>query len=225
MRFWVLCTCAADILHQFGCVVLGRSVPDGRDCCVEDALQHLMNYVWPNVFETSPHLIMAVFDAIDGFRVSLGPTKKGKISNYGRHLLVDVVPYHVWFKADFASYHLLCYLEVLQYILQGPQPKPTFTEQIAHSGKRTDAGNLCHSVLSFWRAMKDVRVGYRLLGTSRPSFVGSIVFPLFLLSSLCWFIRCWWRWAGRCRLPQDALIPSYPKLEDDAEHCYRRTDP
>ena len=34
----------------------------------EDALQHLMNYVWPNIFETSPHLIMAVFDAIDGFR-------------------------------------------------------------------------------------------------------------------------------------------------------------
>merc|ERR1712045_697637 len=41
----------------------------------EEALQHLMNYVWPNIFETSPHLIMAVFDAIDGFRVSLGPTK------------------------------------------------------------------------------------------------------------------------------------------------------
>eukprot|EP00439_Symbiodinium_sp_Y106_P059705 s213_g8.t1 len=34
-----------------------------------------MNYVWPNVFENSPHLIMAVFDAIDGFRISLGPTK------------------------------------------------------------------------------------------------------------------------------------------------------
>ena len=25
----------------------------------QDALQHLMNYVWPNVFENSPHLIMA----------------------------------------------------------------------------------------------------------------------------------------------------------------------
>merc|ERR1712151_8749 len=45
----------------------------GLNC--EDALQHLMNYVWPNIFETSPHLIMAVFDAVDGFRVSLGPTK------------------------------------------------------------------------------------------------------------------------------------------------------
>jgi hypothetical protein len=25
----------------------------------QEALQHLMNYVWPNVFENSPHLIMA----------------------------------------------------------------------------------------------------------------------------------------------------------------------
>merc|ERR1712054_42352 len=31
----------------------------GLNC--EDALQHLMNYVWPNIFETSPHLIMSVF--------------------------------------------------------------------------------------------------------------------------------------------------------------------
>lgn len=39
----------------------------------EDALMHLLNYVWPNIFETSPHLIQAVIDAIDGFRVALGP--------------------------------------------------------------------------------------------------------------------------------------------------------
>ena len=31
-----------------------------------------MNYVWPNVFEISPHLIQATFDAVDGFRTSLG---------------------------------------------------------------------------------------------------------------------------------------------------------
>ncbi|EKX72597.1 splicing factor 3B subunit 1, putative [Theileria equi strain WA] len=43
----------------------------GLNC--EDALIHLLNYVWPNVFETSPHLTQSVFDAIDGFRVSLGP--------------------------------------------------------------------------------------------------------------------------------------------------------
>ena len=39
----------------------------------EDALVHLLNYVWPNVFETSPHLVQAFMDAVDGLRVSLGP--------------------------------------------------------------------------------------------------------------------------------------------------------
>eukprot|EP00919_Chromeraceae_sp_WS-2016_P049101 GHVR01116118.1.p1 GENE.GHVR01116118.1~~GHVR01116118.1.p1 ORF type:complete len:822 (-),score=189.26 GHVR01116118.1:573-3005(-) len=39
----------------------------------EDALIHILNFVWPNIFETSPHLIQATFDAIDGFRVSMGP--------------------------------------------------------------------------------------------------------------------------------------------------------
>ena len=40
----------------------------------EDALQHLLNYVWPNIFETSPHVINAVFEAIEGLRIALGPT-------------------------------------------------------------------------------------------------------------------------------------------------------
>ncbi|KAK6151376.1 hypothetical protein DH2020_014011 [Rehmannia glutinosa] len=38
----------------------------------EDALIHLMNYVWPNIFETSPHVINAVMEAIEGMRVALG---------------------------------------------------------------------------------------------------------------------------------------------------------
>jgi len=39
----------------------------------EDALVHLLNFVWPNVFEESPHVIQAVFDAVEGMAVSLGP--------------------------------------------------------------------------------------------------------------------------------------------------------
>ncbi|KAH7647210.1 splicing factor [Cryptosporidium bovis] len=44
-----------------------------------DALIHLLNYLWPNIFESSPHLIQAVLEAIDAFRVSLGP---GTILHY-----------------------------------------------------------------------------------------------------------------------------------------------
>ena len=41
----------------------------------EDALIHLLNYVWPNIFETSPHLVQAFMDAVEGMRVALGPIK------------------------------------------------------------------------------------------------------------------------------------------------------
>lgn len=40
----------------------------------EDALVHLLNFVWPNIFETSPHVINAVMEAIEGLRVALGPS-------------------------------------------------------------------------------------------------------------------------------------------------------
>jgi splicing factor 3B subunit 1 len=36
-------------------------------------MMHLMNLVWPNCFETSPHVIGAVMDAIEAMRVTLGP--------------------------------------------------------------------------------------------------------------------------------------------------------
>ena len=44
---------------------------EGQGC--QDALIHLLNLVMPNVFEESPHVIQAVFDAIQGLMVALGP--------------------------------------------------------------------------------------------------------------------------------------------------------
>lgn len=38
----------------------------------EDAMQHLLNYVWPNIFETSPHVINSMTDAIEALRVCIG---------------------------------------------------------------------------------------------------------------------------------------------------------
>eukprot|EP01132_Coremiostelium_polycephalum_P004779 gene4779-5959_t len=40
----------------------------------EDSLTHLLNYVWPNIFETSPHVINAFLEAVEGLRIALGPT-------------------------------------------------------------------------------------------------------------------------------------------------------
>jgi splicing factor 3B subunit 1 len=41
----------------------------------EDALTHLLNYLWPNVFETSPHVVQAFMSCIEGMRIGLGPAK------------------------------------------------------------------------------------------------------------------------------------------------------
>ena len=45
----------------------------------EDSLTHLMNYIWPNIFETSPHMVQSFGDAVEGLRVALGP---GRILQY-----------------------------------------------------------------------------------------------------------------------------------------------
>lgn len=57
-------TAAAVVQH----LALGVA---GLSC--EDALTHLLNFVWPNIFEDSPHLINGVIGAIDGCRLALGP--------------------------------------------------------------------------------------------------------------------------------------------------------
>ena len=59
-------TAATTVKHlALGCAGLG----------CEDALVHLLNLVWPNIFEISPHVINAVFEAVGGLVVALGPTK------------------------------------------------------------------------------------------------------------------------------------------------------
>ncbi|KAL7168521.1 hypothetical protein ACSBR2_038868 [Camellia fascicularis] len=56
-------TVASAVKHMaFGVAGLG----------CEDALVHLLNYVWPNIFETFPHDINTVMEAIKGMRVALG---------------------------------------------------------------------------------------------------------------------------------------------------------
>ncbi len=41
----------------------------------EDALNHLLNHVWPNIFESSPHVVQAFMGAVEGMRVGIGPSK------------------------------------------------------------------------------------------------------------------------------------------------------
>jgi splicing factor 3B subunit 1 len=59
-------TAAAAIKH----LALGVT---GLNC--EDALIHLLNFLWPNIFETSPHVINAIMEAVEGLRVGLGANR------------------------------------------------------------------------------------------------------------------------------------------------------
>lgn len=41
----------------------------------EDALIHLLNFVWPNIFESSPHLVQAFMGAVEAMRIAIGPVR------------------------------------------------------------------------------------------------------------------------------------------------------
>jgi splicing factor 3B subunit 1 len=62
-----------DAVHrQTACVVVKYLALGVRGLGCEDAIAHLLNFVWPNIFETSPHVINAVFEAIEACRLALG---------------------------------------------------------------------------------------------------------------------------------------------------------
>jgi splicing factor 3B subunit 1 len=63
-----------DPVHrQTGCATVKHLSLGVAGLGCEDVLVHLLNFVWPNIFEESPHVIQAVFDAIQGLTVGLGP--------------------------------------------------------------------------------------------------------------------------------------------------------
>ncbi len=41
----------------------------------EEPLSHLMNFIWPNIFESSPHVIEGCLGAIEALRYALGPQR------------------------------------------------------------------------------------------------------------------------------------------------------
>jgi hypothetical protein len=66
----------SDLVHrQTACAAIKHMALGVFGFGCEDALTHLLNYVWPNIFETSPHLVQAFMDAVEGMRVALGPIK------------------------------------------------------------------------------------------------------------------------------------------------------
>ena len=62
-----------DLVHrQTACAAIKHLALGIAGLGCEDALTHLFNFIWPNIFETSPHVINSVMDALDGLRIGLG---------------------------------------------------------------------------------------------------------------------------------------------------------
>ena len=62
---------AASVVKHVGLGVVGLGC--------EDAMLHLLNLLYPNLFETSPHVIDRIVEAIDAIRVAIGT---GLVMNY-----------------------------------------------------------------------------------------------------------------------------------------------
>ncbi|KAI8903356.1 armadillo-type protein [Gorgonomyces haynaldii] len=63
-----------DMVHrQTACTAVKHMALGVVGLGFEDILLHMLNLIWPNVLETSPHIINSVIEALDGLRVGLGP--------------------------------------------------------------------------------------------------------------------------------------------------------
>ena len=62
-----------DLVHrQTACTTVKHLALGVTGLNCETALVHLLNFVWPNIFEKSPHVIRAVFEAVEALRIALG---------------------------------------------------------------------------------------------------------------------------------------------------------
>lgn len=62
-----------DMVHrQTACAIIKHIALGIRGMGKEDALTHLLNFVWPNIFQTNGHMLSAVLEAVEGLRVALG---------------------------------------------------------------------------------------------------------------------------------------------------------
>ena len=62
-----------DLIHrQTACSAVKHAAINVYGAGCEDALTHLLNFVWPNIFESSAHTINTVIEAVEGLRWGLG---------------------------------------------------------------------------------------------------------------------------------------------------------
>lgn len=89
--------CYRDLVHrQTACAAIKHMSLGVFGFGCEDALIHLLNFVWPNIFETSPHVIQAVMEAIEGLRVGVGSIKMLQYALQVRHNFTVILLLKGW---------------------------------------------------------------------------------------------------------------------------------
>ncbi|GMF04968.1 unnamed protein product [Ambrosiozyma monospora] len=69
-----------DLVHrQTAATVVKHMALGSYGLGYEDAFIHFLNVIWPNIFETSPHVITRIMDCIESLRVVIG---SGCLMNY-----------------------------------------------------------------------------------------------------------------------------------------------
>lgn len=69
-----------DVVHrQIACSIVKHMALGAVGLNTEDAMLHLLNHIWPNMFETAFHVLVAVNESINSLRIALGP---GKLIQY-----------------------------------------------------------------------------------------------------------------------------------------------
>ena len=65
-----------DLVHrQTACTAVAHLALSVANLGTEDALSHLLNHLFPNILDTSPHLIKAFLHAMDALTLALGPAR------------------------------------------------------------------------------------------------------------------------------------------------------
>ena len=138
----VSCFCRDLVHRQTSMAAIGHLALGVYGFGCEDALTHLMNHLWPNVFETSPHVVQAFMSAIEGMRLGLGPSKVLQYTCRSAMKLRYIIEFINYFDTELCKncillmdYHGLFYVELQVLIIEHASVPEQEVVQKASIGK------------------------------------------------------------------------------------------
>lgn len=191
---------------------------------------HLLNLVWPNIFEISPHVVQAVTGAINGCRLALGPA-----------VILSYLLQGLWHPARSVLQPASKCVAVMagKQHSQGSRPgclvilessPDTLAAHSAHTGTAVIL-LCCRKVREvYWRLFNEL---YVAVSCSFATLYSHCCLPC--SADLCLISASTFRCDSSCNLPcidpaccvlqsADALTAFWPPMEDDNINTYRRQE-